>query len=264
MRHLEVGNSIILCVVGLHLIVALCAVAGKHMTGVECATARDAIGEISRSFHLLVVLVEGHCLVAYLACCVIHDVREAVQGTRCVGTHLCSLTVGDGSRMGGDGGRILTEDESILHTSRHIGRHISRMTIVEEPRSDTLAALVVEHLLVGYAYRTDGDTHLTGHVQVVIIEFLVEGGEVRPVAAVCPVHRHDNDGIGVRTVFADIIHPLFDIAAELLDIGTRQTALLLEDDVRPCLCAYEHLRTRITVFGQSVALVPVGFQRLTQ
>ena len=78
MSHLEVGDSIILCVVGLHLIVALCAVAGKHMTGVECATARDAIDEISRSFHLLVVLVEGHCLVVYLAGCVVYDVREAV------------------------------------------------------------------------------------------------------------------------------------------------------------------------------------------
>ena len=166
--------------------------------------------------------------------------------------------------MGGDGGWILTEDESILHTSRHIGRHIRRMAVVEEPGGDTLAALVVVHLLVGHAYRTDGDTHLTCHVQVVIIEFLVEGGEVRPVTAVGPVHWHDDHGIGVRTVLADVFHPLFDIAAELLDIGARQTALLLEDDVRPCLCAYEHLRTRITVLGQSVTLVPVGFQRLTQ
>ena len=105
------------------------------------------------------------------------------------------------------------------------------MTIVLEPRGKALSTVVVEGLLVSHAYRTDGDTRFAGHTQIVVKEHLVEFREVSPVTTIGPVQGNDDDGIGVRTVFANVGYPLLDIGAESLDIGAGQTTLFLQDDV---------------------------------
>ena len=137
------------------------------------------------------------------------------------------------------------------------------MTVILEPRSQRISTAIVEGLLVSHAYRTDGDTRLAGHAQIVVKKHLVEFREVSPVTTIGPVQGNDDDGIGVRTVFANVGYPLLDIGAESLDIGAGQTTLFLQDDVRPCLVANEHLSTGSAV-AQSVAFVPMGTQRLAQ
>ena len=134
----------------------------------------------------------------------------------------------------GDGCRVYTEDKTVLHAGCHIGRHIGRMTIVLEPRGKALSTVVVEGLLVSHTNRTNGDTRLAGNTQIVVKECLVEIRKVCPVATIGPVEGYDDDGIGIRTVFADVGHPLLDIAAERLHIGARQTTLFLQNEQWGC------------------------------
>ena len=138
------------------------------------------------------------------------------------------------------------------------------MTVIKEPRQGASATLQVIDLLVGHAHGTQGHTQVEGHILIVLDKGRVEGSVVLPVTAVSPVDGHDDDGVGIGTVFADVVHPALHVGAEGLHIGAGQRTLLLQDDVAPGLAAHEHLGTGVTVLGHTVALIPMGLERLAQ
>ena len=208
------------------------------MVVAQCPAAGQGVGQIGRRLHLVAILVACHSRKAHGGRCVVYIVGELRQGLGCIAAHRGRLGVGDGGRVITDGGRALAEDEAIFHACSHIGRLVCGVPVVLVPRCNAFRSLGVERLLVGKANGADGDTRLACHVLAVVQERAVEVGEVCPVATVRPVHGYNDHGIGVGAMLAYVFNPLPDIVAERLGVGSWQRALLLENDVRPCLAAY--------------------------
>ena len=190
------------------------------MIVVDSATIRYGEYDIVWSVYLHAKLIESNSCKAYGSSSVVYDISKARQSLRSIGAHLCSIGIAYAFRMISDGDRILAEDQAILHAGCHIGRHVGGVTVVLEPRCDAVGTLVVVNHLISHANRTDGNTSLACHIHIVGIELIVIIGKVCPIATVSPVHRHNDNSIGVWTVFADVTYPLFYISTESFYVCT--------------------------------------------
>ena len=200
----------------------------------------------------------------YLACGVVHIVGEAIQGTAGIATHGSCIVSAHSVGCPSDVHRVSTVDKAIFHGSSHIGGLEGRMTVVEEPGEGTLTALQVIDFLIGNAHGAQGHAQVKGNILIVLDEGSIEGSIVFPVTAVSPVHGHDDDGVGVGAILADVVHPALHVGTEGLDIGAGKRTLLLQNDVAPGLAAHKHLGTGVTVLGHAIAFLPMGQERFAQ
>ena len=138
------------------------------------------------------------------------------------------------------------------------------MTVVEEPGVGACCALGVKYCLIGQAHGAQSHAKVESHVLVVLQECVVECGIVCPIATIGPVDRHDDNGIRIGAILANVVNPALNVCTEGLDVGAWERTLLLQDDMTPSLAANQHLGARITVLGNAVAFIPMGAERLAK
>ena len=103
-----------------------------------------------------------------LSCGVVHVVGETVQGTAGIATHGSRIAAAHAVRSPRDGCRVNAINEAKLHCGSHIGGLERRVTVVEEPRQCTLAALQVINLLISHAHGAQSHAQVDGHILIVL------------------------------------------------------------------------------------------------
>ena len=192
----------------------------------------------------------------------INDLGKRVVGAGGISAHSGSLIGSKRRRSPRDSSRRYTKDGGILETASHIGSVLLGVAVVFEPVLENSSVFLVG-LLVSHSYGAEYDAELLCDSTIVSQHLGIRSRESR-IGGICPVDRQNNDCIRVGAIFTNILHPCFHAAAETAEVGARFGSLLLENNMRPCLCADEHTCRGRTCIGQSLTLIVVVLERLTE